>query len=158
MRDLRLGHQQRDEVRPAVAIDHRLGDLGLQRQHPLDPLRRDIVALVVDDQVLLAVGDDDPALVVEMADVAGREPAVTKHPRRFFGVAPIAVHHILAADHDLAILGDPHLGILRWRPDRLQPDARAWPIAADQRPGLGLAIALEEGDPERLRRRCRPRD
>ena len=78
-----IGHEQRDEVRAAVAIDHRLGDFGLQRQHPLDPLRRDIVALVVDDQILLAVGDDDPALVVEMADVAGRQPAVDAAPARF---------------------------------------------------------------------------
>ncbi len=59
-------------MRLAITEDHRLRDFRLDGQHALDPLRRDIVALVVDDQVLLAVGDDDPALVVEVADVAGR--------------------------------------------------------------------------------------
>jgi hypothetical protein len=56
-------------------------------------------------------------LLVEMADVAGRQPAVlstARSPR----VAPIAVHHQLAADHDLAVLGDAHLGVLERRADR----------------------------------------
>src|SRR3546814_12693138 len=63
-----------DKVRALVAIDHRLENFGLERQHPLDPLRRDIVAFVVDDQVLLAIGDDDAALSVDMADIAGMQP------------------------------------------------------------------------------------
>ena len=67
-------HQQPDEVGVTVAVDHCLRNLGLERQHPLYPLGRDIVALVVDDEVLLAVGDDDPPRVVEMPDVAGRKP------------------------------------------------------------------------------------
>src|SRR3546814_5390930 len=48
-----VGDEDGDEVRTLVAIDHRLQYFGLERQHPLDALRRDIVALVVDDQVLL---------------------------------------------------------------------------------------------------------
>ena len=73
-----------------------------------------------------------------------------QYSRRLFVVAPIAEHHVLAADHDLAILGDPHFAILRRRSHRLEPDADARPVAADQRPRLGLAVTLQERDPERL--------
>src|SRR5690348_9713150 len=111
-------------MRLAVAVDHRLRDLRLQRQHPLDPLRRAIVALVVDDQVLLAVSNYDSALLVEMADIAGREPSVLQHARGFFVVAPVAVHHVLAADHDLAVLGHPYFAS-GGRSDRVEPYADA---------------------------------
>ena len=134
----------------AVAIDHRLSDLRLQGQHSLDPLRRDIVALVENDQILLAVGDDDPALGVEMADVAGVQPAVVEHPRGFLRVTPIAVHDVLALDHDLAVLGDGDHGVHQRRADGFHADARLGPVAADHRPGLGLAIALQHRQPHRL--------
>src|SRR3546814_19901759 len=86
--------------------DLRLKDFGLERQHPFDPLRRDIVALVVNDQVLLAVGDDDAALRVDMADVAGMEPRPLVGLRRVGDedalrlglVAPIAVHDELSSE------------------------------------------------------------
>ena len=39
-------------------------------------LRRDVLAAGGDDQVLLAVGDAQEALGVELADVAGVQPAV----------------------------------------------------------------------------------
>src|SRR3546814_2780344 len=64
---------------------HRLQDFGLERQHAFDALRRDIVALVVDDDVLLAVGDDQPALAVDMADIAGMKPAVVRSEERRVG-------------------------------------------------------------------------
>src|SRR3546814_9676593 len=85
-------------MRPPVAMHHRLENLRLQGEHSLHPLRRDIVALVVDDNVLLAVGDDQPPAIVEVADIAGMEPALLQNPRRFRVVAPIAVHHQLAPD------------------------------------------------------------
>ena len=71
-----VGHDQRDQMRPAVAVDHRLGDLGLQQQQALDALRREVVAAGVDDDVLLAVGDLEIAVGVEHADIAGVQPAV----------------------------------------------------------------------------------
>ena len=88
-----VGHDKPGQVRPLVAAHHRLRDLGPQRQHPFELLRRDIVALVVDDHVLLAIGDDDPAFLVEMPDVARVEPAV---PERALGlglVLPVSLHH-----------------------------------------------------------------
>src|SRR4051794_10362700 len=85
-----------------------------------------------------------------MADVSCCEPAVLQYPRGLLRIAPIAVHHILAADHDLAVIGDPHFAVLDRRSNGLESDADARPVAADQRRCFGLAIALKEGDPERL--------
>src|SRR4029079_3587103 len=107
------------------AIDHRLGDFGLERPHALDALGRDIVALVVDDQVFLPVGDPDPALLIQVADISRAEPAVAQPPRGPLRVAPIAVHDQLAADHDLAVVGDAHLGVLHRRADGVEPDPGA---------------------------------
>src|SRR5438270_11789378 len=85
-----------------------------------------------------------------MADVAGGEPALLQHSRGLLRIAPIAVHHIFAANHDLAVVRDPHFAILDRRANGFQPDADPRPVAADQRRRLGLPVALKESDPERL--------
>ena len=53
-----------------------------------------------DDQVLLAVHDVVVSRLVAPGDVAGVEPAVAKHLRRFSGLVPITLHHLRAADGD----------------------------------------------------------
>ena len=55
--------------------DRDLGDAGHAQQQLLDLERADVLA-AADDDVLLAVDDREVAVVVEHADVAGREPAV----------------------------------------------------------------------------------
>ena len=141
-----FGNDNADKIGPLVTIDHRLGDLVLQGQHAFDALRSDIVALVVDDDVLLAVGDDEMAVLVEMADVAGVEPAVLQHAMAFGVVHPIAVHHQFAAYQYLAVAGDPDLDTIERRANSVHLEPRARAVAADHRPGLGLAIALQDGD------------
>src|SRR5690348_5073361 len=86
-----------------------------------------------------------------MADIAGREPPVAKHPRGLFGIAPIALHHVLAADHDLAVFRDAHLTALHWWTDGLEPDSDLGTIAADKRRRLRLAVTLQERDSQRLK-------
>ena len=49
--------------------------------------------------------------VVELADVAGGEPAVAgQHLGGLLGQVVVAAHDAAAADHDLAVVGDPDLG------------------------------------------------
>ena len=64
-------------------------------------------------------------VLVDMADVAGVEPAVDDRPLGLRLVAPIALHDQLAAHQDLAVLGDPDLGVLQRRADRVHLEARA---------------------------------
>ena len=74
-RVLGQGHQ-RDAVRPLVAVDHHLAEQRRPRlEGVLQRLRRDLLAARGHDQVLLAIGDAQEA-VLELADVAGVEPAV----------------------------------------------------------------------------------
>src|SRR3546814_20864497 len=99
-------------------MHHRLQDFGLERQHAFDALRRDIVALVVDDDVLLAVGDDQPALAVDLADIAGMKPAVVPHAPGIGFVAPIALHPQLALHTYCAVVGAAERSVLPWRDSR----------------------------------------
>ena len=54
------------------------------------------------DEVLLAVDEEEVAVVVEVADVAGEDPAVAEHVGGLFGALPIAIHDLGGADDDLA--------------------------------------------------------
>ena len=61
---------QRDErhrVRAPVAVDHDLADEGIGLEEVLDVLRRDVHAAGGDDEVLLAVGDEQEAVLVDRA-------------------------------------------------------------------------------------------
>ena len=59
-----------------VADDHALADQGVGAQPVLEHRRRDVLAAGGDDELLLAAGDRQEAVVVELAEVAGVEPAV----------------------------------------------------------------------------------
>jgi hypothetical protein len=58
-------------------------------QHLLDLARVDVVA-AADDEVLLAVDDEQVAVVVGVAEVAGVEPAVLERLRRRLGLVVVA--------------------------------------------------------------------
>ncbi len=133
-------------MRALVAAHHGLGDLRLQGQHALQLLRGDVVALVVDDDVLLAVGDDDPATLVDVADVAGAQPVVRQRCLCRFRVFPVTLHDQLAAHEDFPVLGDLDLDPHQRRADGVQGDSRAGVVAGGDRRGLRLAIALQHDE------------
>ena len=68
----------------------------------LDLLRVDVAA-AGDDHVLGAAGDEEVAVVVDEAEVAGVDPAVVAHHgRRRLGVLEVALHRRRAAELDAA--------------------------------------------------------
>ena len=73
---LRVERDQRGDERLAVADDHALADQGVRAQPVLEHRRGDVLAARGHQDLLLAAGDPDEALVVDLADVAGVEPAV----------------------------------------------------------------------------------
>ena len=87
------------------------------------------------------------AVAVDDADIAGVQPAVAQRGGGPFGIAPIALHHRLAAHEDLAVLGDPHLDARERRADGVQLHL-AGRVDADDRRGLGLAVALQQAHAE----------
>ena len=56
---------------------------GICVQHALDVLGKDVEPLGRDDHFLLAAADEQLAVGVELADVAGVEPAVLERARGF---------------------------------------------------------------------------
>ena len=80
-----------------VAIYHGLGNFWLQADDTLNSLRRQVVASGVDNDVLLAVGDYQIAVFVELADVARMDPAIDARLARRILLAPLAMHDDITA-------------------------------------------------------------
>src|SRR6266496_3834384 len=106
---------QRDDGRAEVAliaVHDELARVRADRLEPsLDHLRRDVLARGRLEQILLPVGDPDEALRIDLADVAGAEPAVIaqrRGSRHVQGV--IAGHDARSLDQDLPVGRDAELG------------------------------------------------
>src|SRR5262249_27039079 len=73
---LHVERDQRHQVWPPVPDHDALGDVGALFDLRLEVRRGDVLAAGGDDDVLLAAGDREIAIGVELADVAGVEPPV----------------------------------------------------------------------------------
>src|SRR5204862_63633 len=95
--------QRADEEAERRDRDERLRDEPRGFERVLEILRRDVLAAGRDDQVLLAIGDLEEAVLVELADVAGAEPAILgERGRGRLGILEVALEDRVAADDDLA--------------------------------------------------------
>ena len=118
----------------------------------LDLARVHVVA-AADDQVLLAIDDEEVPVLVGLGDVAGLEPplAVDRLGRRVRSV-PVALHHVVSADHDLAdlagrhvvavVIDDLHLDALDRRTDRTRLALVVGMVEGRHRRGLAQPVAL----------------
>src|SRR6476660_1301385 len=98
------GEQRVDERLP-VADDQTLADQRVGPQLVLQDGRGDVLAAGRHDQLLLAPGDGQVPVVVELADVTGVEPALVVEDLRGGGrVVPVPAEHVVALDQDLAVL------------------------------------------------------
>ena len=93
----------RDLSTALVRNAHHAGcrDLGMAHQDFFDFTREDIEALVKDD-ILLAIGDVQEAIVVKNTDVPGINPAVPHHQRRLFPIVSVTGHLMRPANPDLS--------------------------------------------------------
>src|SRR6185436_5151098 len=151
---LEVGDHQRGREVALVADHHHFRDERVALEPVLDGLGSDLLSARGDDEVLLAVGDDQEAVLVDDPYVAGVEPALgIDGLRRVLRLVEVALHDVRAAGQDLPVRGDPHLDAV----ERLAHRARlqvVGAVAGDHRAGLGEAVALEDdqaGGPEELR-------
>ena len=87
-----VGHAHRG------GVEHR----GMAQQRFIDLARGDVLA-ALDDQLLDAAGDEEEAVGVAVAEVAGAQPAVGGEARGGgVGILVVAAHHVRTADRDLA--------------------------------------------------------
>ena len=100
--------------RPAPAlvgqrVDARLEHGGVGGEDGLDLRRVDVFA-AGDDQVVAAVEDVEVAFGVEVADVAGEQPAVAQGGGRLFRPVQVAGRDRRPADEDIACLAGRAVG------------------------------------------------
>src|ERR1035437_5734072 len=136
--------------------DGGLGHLGMHVDDLLDLARVDVEA-AADDQLLLAIDDEEEAFVVDVADVTAVEPAVLDRLGGGLRLVPVAVHDVVALDHDLAALALRDLLVVLVEdldvdsPDRLADGADLLAglqlVEGGGGAGLGEAVALQDLGP-----------
>src|SRR5690606_12719291 len=92
------------------ADDVDLVDVGVDHQRLLDGARIDVEA-GGDDEVLYAVDEKDVAVLVDVADVAGAQPAVHEGVGGRLLVVVVAEHDLRALDLQFAALAQRHDGV-----------------------------------------------
>src|SRR3954454_18757291 len=99
-----VDRQQGDEIGLVVPHRHRLADERHCLQRRLDVGRRDVLAAGRDDELLLPVDDAQVAVLVELTDVAGVQPAVlVERLTGAFRVVEIALEHDRSAAQYFAV-------------------------------------------------------
>ena len=100
----------RDEGRAevaAVAVHQDLADVGADRlEVALEGLGRDVLAARGLDEVLLAVGDFDAAFLINLANIAGVEPAIFNVFSSGSRIFPVTKHNIFPPAYDLSPFPD----------------------------------------------------
>ena len=99
-----------------------------------------------DDEVLLAPGDAQVSLGVELTQVARPHEVAFEDLARRLVVAVVALEHVRAAEQDLAVLGDLDRRVAQGRPDGAEARVLGR-VEGRGRAGLRHAVALQHGDP-----------
>ena len=133
-------------------------------QHLVDLARRDLGPTSV-DQLLQAAGDEEIAVSVEVALVAGPEPARDERPSIGLRIVVVAAHDARSAHDDFTrrvgrhpgarFIDDLKLERLRQTHRAELPDTGGQRIRGDQRRGLRHPVALDHG---RAKRRLQSAD
>ena len=148
----------RDEV-AAVAVGHRLADVGKELQLVLDVLRREQRAVLELADILGAVDDlEMPGLAVEEPGVAGLDVAVGRHRLPGLGlVLEVADELARRLELHLPRVGDPDVDVGRGRTDGVGIDL-AVRLAGHIEERFGLAVELLQVHAERAieREQVRP--
>src|SRR5690625_358762 len=101
--------ERRDE-RLSVADDHALADQRMRAHDVLHHRRCDVLTARGDEDLLLTPGDADEPLLVDLAHVAGVEPAVLEYVGCRLVITPVPAEHLAPAKEEFAVLGDLDLG------------------------------------------------
>src|SRR5574338_178783 len=142
---LEVRGEQRAGVGLIVAQDHRLRDVSAGEQRDLHGGGRHVLAVGQHDDVLQPIRDPDAADLVELADVAGVEPAIgIDDPGRLRLIVQIALHDLRPARQDLPRLAvDADLGLGYRPPDRSELELGG-AVDGEQGRRLGQAVALQD--------------
>src|SRR5215469_1136480 len=147
--ELRMGQPDHGDLRDGRMLVQDF--LDLTRVH---------VVTAPDDEVLLAVDNVVVAVLVYPRHVSSAEPAVFDRLRGGIGLPPVALHHVVAADGDLAdlalrnrlpfVVDEPHLHALDRRADRARLTDPIRVVERRNRRSFRQPVALEDDAAELL--------
>src|SRR5579883_1772509 len=133
----------------AMAEGHRLADRGEELELVLEIFGREERAVGEAADILGAVDDLELAALVEIAGIAGMDPAVRRlRLARRLGVLVVLLEHAGAAEHHLARLAHLELDAGDRPPHGIGPHL-AVRLDGDEDRGLGRAVELFDVDAER---------
>ena len=136
-----VGNDDGDDEFALVADDHGIEDVGAGLQRVFDGLWGDEFSSGGFEKILFSIGDEEIVVFVEIADVAGLEPAVFgENFAGGFGGSEIALHDARALGADFAIFGDANLDIQDGAAGT--PDAISGIVAGEDGRGFRQTIAL----------------
>ena len=137
------GHQGADE-RAVVAHHEHLRDERVRPDLVLQQGRDHVLAAGRDDDFLLAPGDGQEPRLVQLADVAGAEPAVVVEGRGGQVIAlVVAAHDAHALGEDLAVVRDPD-GVAGNRGADGADLDQVRGVDRDRRRGFGQPVAFQD--------------
>ena len=141
------GDQRGDERLP-VTDDENLPDERVCPQPVFEHCGGDVLAPGRDEDLLLAARDPQEPRLVELADVAGVEPAVGQRLGGGVRVVVVAAEDDRTADEDLPVVRDPDGQARDGPPDGADPVC-GQRVHRDRGGGLGEAVALQhrQADP-----------
>src|SRR5579859_1822497 len=113
---------QRDKVRtddgadefPCIAHERHMPDERRQFQLVFDWLRRDELAPAGLDKVLLAIGDAEKAVGINVPNVSRFEPVAFECVRGLFRILPIAFEDRRSANQQFTVFGDAAFDVIQW--------------------------------------------
>ena len=138
-----IEHDQRRDERALIADGSGLADERDRLERRLEVGGADVLAAGRDDQLLLAVDDAQVAVVVELADVAGVQPAVgVERLGGLLRVVEVADEDVAAAADHLAVVAELHIATRDCGADGAGLDAARCPRHRPRR--LGHAVDLRQ--------------
>src|SRR3954469_8602869 len=140
---LELVYDQGCGVLPAIAEEHGFGDDRAALEDRFDRLRCDLFAAGSDQQILLAVGDRQVALRIDVSDVTGVKPTTLERGRGRLRFVEVPLHDVRPAREDLSVLRNAQLDALD-RPSDGANTRRVQRIEGENRPRFGQSIALDD--------------
>ena len=144
LQNIRIQGQQHANEGLAIAYHHGLGDKRVPAQDVLHRARRDILAAGRDNEVLLAAGDNELAVFINLTQVAGVVPAILEGLGRGFRIIPVTVEDDIALDADFAFLIDAEGHATHRRAN--SADGLIHKVHRGRGGDLGQAIALIDRD------------
>jgi len=140
-----VGNDDGNDEFALIADDHGVEDVRTRFESVFDGLRSDEFAGGSFEEIFFAIGDEEVVVFVEIADVAGFEPAIVgEHIVGGFGRFEVTLHDARALGENFAVVGNAELDVGNRAAGAAGTVVRV--IAGEDGRGFRQAVALIDGN------------